>query len=90
MRRILDEPDNKHVIRKLVLASVAMLVLPLTVFLAFRSVAGDLLGIASVGGRNLWGGIAAAVCANVILALYVWMAFTEKSPPSSSSDRKTD
>lgn len=56
-----------HVVRKLILFSVAMIVLPLTVFFVFNG----------MGFSSIWSGGAAALAANIVLIGYVIVAFTE-------------
>ena len=85
MREVLQEPGNGPVLRKLLITAVAMLVVPMSAFFAMRTVLGDLLGLdASLGARNMWGGIVAAVSVNVIIILYVWLAFAEDAAPGAS------
>jgi hypothetical protein len=90
MKRILDEPSNAPVIRKLLLTTVAMILMPVLIFFGVRHVVGVTLKIADIGGSNLWGGIAAVICVNVILVFYVMMAWNEKLEEAPTETKKTD
>jgi hypothetical protein len=78
MKRILDEPSNGPVIRKLLLTTVAMILLPILVFFGVRHVVGVSLQIADSGGSNVWAAIASVITVNVILVFYVFLAWNEK------------
>ncbi len=87
VQRILDEPGNAPVIRKLVVTTLAMILLPVAIFFGVRSAAGSVLHMES-GGANLWGGIAAAVTVNVIMVFYVFLAWNEKLEDAPAQDVK--
>lgn len=43
-------------------------------------------GFLDVGGQNVWAAIAAALAANVVMVVYVWMAWREDMGPSASAE----
>lgn len=67
-------------VRKLILFSVAMILLPLTVFFVFNG----------IGFSSVWSGGAAALTANVVLIGYVIVAFTEDMGDAKSLQAKKD
>lgn len=90
MKQILNEPSNAPVIRKLLLTTVAMILMPIFVFFGVRHAVTVFLNVDS-GGSNLWAGIAAAVTVNVIMVFYVIMAWNEQleSPTTTGSAAET-
>lgn len=85
LKRIVQEPSNAPVLKKLVYTTIAMIVFPIVVFFAVRSFASSFV---DHGGSNLWGGIAAAVTVNVIMVYYVILAWNE--PSLAAEDKKKD
>jgi len=78
--KVLQEPQNRSVCQKLVFASVSLITLPILVFLAFSKggLAASILGEGSQ--YELAASAAAAVLViNLILATYVYIAFTEET-----------
>ena len=84
LKRILNEPSNAPVIRKLLLTTVAMILLPIFVFFGVRHWAAASLNV-DAGGSNLWAGIAAVVTVNAILVFYVCIAWNETLDDGSYS-----
>ncbi len=89
IKRIMDEPANAPVIRKLLVTTVAMILVPIAVFFGVRHVAAATLSV-QAGGANLCGGIAAAVVVNVIMVFYVLLAWNEKLDDPTEVSKKTD
>ncbi len=89
IKRIMDEPANAPVIRKLLLTTVAMILGPIGCFFGVRHVASSFLNV-QAGGANLWAGIAAAVVVNVIMVFYVFLAWNEKIDDPAAAIKKTD
>ena len=87
LKAIMDEPANKPVVRKLIITTVAMIVLPIAVFFLTRVATHTWLGLDS-SGQNLWAGIAAAISVNVIMAYYVLLAWNEEL--HVSAEKKTE
>ena len=90
IKRIMDEPANTPVIRKLLLTTVAMIVVPIAVFFVVRHVAEARLSV-QPGGANLCGGVAAAVVVNIIMVFYVFLAWNERldDPAATVPDKKS-
>lgn len=65
-------------VNKLVVFTLAMIVLPLALFFALRSV-----GVAPV-----WAGAVAAAMANVVLVAFIVVAFSEEVPESGSEKKQ--
>ena len=78
--KALSAPANRTVCRKLVFASICLVTLPLLTFFAFfkGGVAAAILGPGSRYELALSAGVSVFVI-NVILATYVYVAFTEGS-----------
>jgi hypothetical protein len=89
IRRIMDEPANAPVIRKLLVTTLAMILVPIACFFGVRHVAGVVFSVPT-GGANLWGGIVAAVVVNVIMVFYVFMAWNEKLDDPTAVAKKIE
>ena len=86
---VLFAPYNKAVTIKLLRYTLVMFTFPVGVFyLVYHLILG--------GKRELagWAGIAAVIAANVVIAFYVWMAYTEedddKMKTTTRNNNKTD
>eukprot|EP00942_MAST-04A_sp_MAST-4A-sp1_P005144 g5144.t1 len=78
LKRISQVPENKPVIRKLLIATLCMVFIPLTLFFTFWK--GGLAGMA-LGDDSpyllTFSAVVAVVAVNIILCVYVVVAFSE-------------
>ena len=72
----LRQEQNKEVLKKLVIATLAMVVLPVATFFAVKASHVK----SNPESADMWGGFAAVVMANVVIVSYVVMAFNEPEP----------
>ncbi|GAB5031970.1 vma21p [Nannochloropsis oceanica] len=70
---LLMEPQNRHVGHKLFLYTMAMFSVPVLVFFICR----EWVFVSDPRRRDMWSGFASVASVNVIIALYVVMAFRE-------------
>ena len=85
LKAIMDEPANRPVIRKLLITTVAMIVIPIAVFFGVRVLAATHFGLNS-SGSNLWAGIASAVSVNVVMVYYVVLAWNGELAVSAKGE----
>jgi hypothetical protein len=74
------QPQNRSVGHKLLLYTILMFTFPLLSFFVLRD------GPPSLSPQ--WSALGAVLAANVVIAAYCWMAFSEEEPEETEEERR--